>query len=218
MAAPKRSLLEGRGADWAFSRPTMRVKRARLDDGVVLVSGAAQPRTRDYNSEAPPLCTSVAYADNRPITMVTWDDRTRRNIGEGDWLMRESQPGVFFVGGEGERTAVAHMAPGESFTVVELLDPVDKQPVRQLRIQRKGLQLTITEQDNVQHVCVQKRLPPKKRWWQRRDPSESVDDRFDLPASEPDVQPVPDTEPGPIDDDPVGPVNDSVAARKDLGG
>jgi hypothetical protein len=152
--APERAILESRAAAWrrAFGRDTLTVRQQRVTDGRVVAEYRSSEAGPDAAWETPDdrVCASGARGDARPVELRTWNDLQRPLAGE-------SGPGtsLYWVDGEERRTALVYLAPGDSVTVVEVMEAPRRHPKRRIELQRDERRLEIREDERRQQVCVE---------------------------------------------------------------
>ncbi len=159
--APTRSYLEHREGQWnrTFGRRRLHVRHERVSDGEALIEVTAvthSQRIQGFGQEKREfMCTQVAIDEQRALELVTWDDQARSVIGESDKKRRAEQTAFFLVDGQQSRTAMIHLAPGESATVVEVFEGNRNKNSRKIEVQRGERTLTMVETDQVRKVCLE---------------------------------------------------------------
>lgn len=133
----------------------------RVADGS-LVAASREGSDARWDRGRIPADRACAYANNpdpRAVTLATWDDSVRPQGGSTQGDAGATHATMFWITGQDGRTALVHLAPGESATVVELGDEIDGEATRQVRVRRNDRMLEVTEDDSVQRVCLQFGLP-----------------------------------------------------------
>ena len=159
--APTRSYLEHREGQWnrTFGRRRLHVRHERVTDGEALTEVTAVTHSQHIQGFAQEkrefMCTQVAIDEQRPVELVTWDDQARDVIGDSDKKRRAEQTSFFLVDGLQSRTAMIHLAPGESATVVEVFEGNRNKNSRKIEVQRGERTLTMVETDVARKVCLE---------------------------------------------------------------
>jgi len=159
--APTRSYLEHREGQWnrAFGRRKLLVRHERVANGQALHEVTAVTQTQRVqgfgHEKREYMCTRVEIRKQRPLELLTWDDQARDVIGESDIQRRSEQTAFFLVDGEDTRTAMIHLAPGESATVVEVFQNNRSKHSRKIEVQRGNRTLTMVEMETNRTVCLE---------------------------------------------------------------
>jgi hypothetical protein len=153
IAPPARAVAEGRTRGWTMDETTVRVRREHLRSGEVL-SDTEAPGRRPGGTR----CATLEGVMGAEVELAPIDPRGRER-GLADQPER-TRLAVTYVEDQSERTALVHLQPGESVTVVELVPDPDARPRRRARdrrrlsLAREDADLEVTEQDDVTEVCV----------------------------------------------------------------
>jgi len=151
--APWKAKAERRDQKWnqLFGHGRLTVKRQRMADNVVI---AQEQSVRKNESPKRPMCATADANDTREITLSTYPD-LRSTPQPSDLTPVEATGRLFYLNTSETRTAVTHLNPGESITVVELVGPKkNKQPRRQIKVKRKTETFSITESEDEQTICL----------------------------------------------------------------
>ena len=201
IAAPKNAIRQGRSRTWdqEFGSTSLHVLRRRGVSGETLSRGETEVKKsaiQGIERNTDQLCPRSSIEDSRPPELIIWDDRTRRKVGEGDRARRQATPSLLFLEGEESRnrSVMVHLLPGESATVVEILQEVHKGPRRRIEMTRRHKRLVVHEMDDgTQVVCIDSPpKPPTSRKKQRQEKPKTAEE----PVTEEPVTEVPE-EPDP---------------------
>ncbi len=163
LLAPERARREGRQTNWrrSFGRPQLTVARERLSDGETVFSEKAVDRPRPWYTDdraeerAPQrLCVDVPYYDRGPVELATWTDIGRVTVGAQDLEARDLTTTLMMVDDLHSAT-MAHLAPGESVTVVEMLEPHPRQPTRKVTLEQSGHTMVVLQESEEQTICME---------------------------------------------------------------
>lgn len=139
----------------------LQIQVQRVADGS-LVSTARGRDSVAWDRGRTPADRACAYtnnADPRAIALATWDDSVRPQGGNSTGDAGATHATMFWLNGADSRTALVHLSPGESATVVELVDYVPGEASQQVRVRRTDRMLEVTEDRSLQRVCLQFGLP-----------------------------------------------------------
>lgn len=154
ISAPDAAMAAGRHHKWGsrFGKSTLRVKRKRMVDQTVMEESIA---SRGPQKHPKPICTTSAAKDTRKLKLNTFGDiRRKQKRAKAATSAPVIQHRVFYLADQESRTAVAHLEPGESVTVVEVIGKTKKQPKRRVELRQKTHTMSITETQTEQVVCV----------------------------------------------------------------
>jgi hypothetical protein len=151
--APTAARAERRHQKWGsqFGQSTLKVKRKRMIDQKVL-NQSITARSSQHNSK--PICTTTPTSDTRKVTLNTFGDIRRKSKQPNAKQSKTVEHRVFYLADQESRTAVAHLEPGESMTVIEVIGKTKKQPKRRIELKQRNHTLSITESNTEQTVCI----------------------------------------------------------------
>jgi len=154
ISAPDAAHAAGRHQKWGsrFGKSTLRVKRKRMADQSVMEESIS---SRGPQKNPKPICTTSTAKDTRKLNLNTFGDiRRKQKRSSAVTASAIIQHRVFYLADQESRTAVAHLEPGESVTVVEVIGKTKKQPKRRVELRQKTHTMSITETQTEQVVCV----------------------------------------------------------------
>lgn len=155
--APNRSIREYRWHGWKrhFGGTVLKAQRANLHDGVATRSAEeAVPRgVQDFGGK---ICVKLDRPTEEPWELATWDDATRGQTSSADIGRRATTPPLFLADTGAGTTALVHLAPGESVTLVELDQQAKRHQKKRRRLTVKNgeRELTLAETDEHQSLCI----------------------------------------------------------------
>ena len=154
ISAPEAAMAAGRHQKWGsrFGKSTLRVKRKRMVDQTIMEESIS---SRAPQKKPRPICTTSEAKDTRKLKLNTFGDiRRKQKRATSTDTVPVIQHRVFYLADTESRTAVAHLEPGESVTVVEVIGKTNKQPKRRVELRQKTHTMSITESQTEQVVCV----------------------------------------------------------------
>lgn len=139
-----------------FARNGLTLQQSRLSDGEVLSHGTVIDEHGTYDLSDPKerarLCARLSSGKTGGIQLHTWAvDALTQAASDAD---RRSENGFLMVEGDGQRTAMVELLPGESATVVEAVDVKRSKTRRRMDIQRGDRVVELTETEAEATLCL----------------------------------------------------------------
>lgn len=163
--APLNTRRDGRQLKWRkdFGRTSLVVKRERLGDGSVVFEQSALEAPRPWWTDEMGkdgdrrLCVEVPHVDPGTTELDTWNDAARTQLSEHEYDKRAGSTTLVMVDDQSAAT-MAHLAPGESMTVVEIEVPAgrrsERQAKRQVTLNQSGYTMVVQQRGGKQTICV----------------------------------------------------------------
>jgi hypothetical protein len=137
------------------------VRTSRISDGVILAEASKEQSVDapEFDPEKFALCATLDVSDSRPVSLFTWDENSGiRPTSESSEQAYGTS--LFFLTDAGSRELMTYLNPGDSITVIEVLDDVGSRPRRRIEVRRSDAWLVVKERPDAQRVCLNPRVQP----------------------------------------------------------